>query len=67
MKIRPVGAKLFLAKGETDRQTDTSKPIVAFRSSSNTTKLDVPTSNKCYLFKALNSLLTNLKFQEITR
>jgi hypothetical protein len=31
MKIRPVGAELFQADGQTDRQTDITKLIVAFR------------------------------------
>jgi hypothetical protein len=30
MKIRPLGAKLFRADGRRDRQTDVTKPIVAF-------------------------------------
>ena len=32
MKIRPVGAQLFHADGQTDRQTDMAKLTVAFRS-----------------------------------
>jgi hypothetical protein len=31
MKIRSVGAELFHADGETDRQTEMTKLIVAFR------------------------------------
>jgi len=31
MKIRPVGAKLFHVNARTDRQTDMTKPMVAFR------------------------------------
>ena len=31
MKIRPLGAELFHADGQTDRQTDMTKLIVAFR------------------------------------
>jgi len=31
MKIRPVAAKLFREDGRTDRQTDTTNLIVAFR------------------------------------
>jgi hypothetical protein len=31
MKIRPVGAELFHADGRTDRQTDVTKLIAAFR------------------------------------
>jgi len=31
MKIRPVGAELFLAKGRTDGRMDMTKLIVAFR------------------------------------
>ena len=31
MKIRPVEFELFHADGRTDRQTDTTKIIVAFR------------------------------------
>jgi len=30
MKIRPVASKLFLAGGQTDRQTDRTKLIVVF-------------------------------------
>ena len=32
MKIRPVGAELFYAEGQTDRQTDMTRLIVGFRS-----------------------------------
>jgi len=60
-----VGAQLFHAEGQKDRQTGMSKPIVAFRSFTNTTKLDVPKPNVCCLLKAQSSLLTNLKFQGI--
>jgi hypothetical protein len=35
MKIRPVGAELFRADGQTDRQTDMTKRIVAFRNFAN--------------------------------
>jgi hypothetical protein len=36
MKIRPVGAELFRADGQTDRQTAMTKLIVAFRNLSST-------------------------------
>jgi len=35
MKIRPVGAELFCAHGRTDRRTDLTKLIVAFRNFAN--------------------------------
>jgi hypothetical protein len=38
MKIRSVGAKLFHADGQTDRQTDMTKLIVAFRNFANAPK-----------------------------
>ena len=38
IKIRPVGAELFHADGQTDGQTDTSKLIVAFRNVANAPK-----------------------------
>jgi hypothetical protein len=40
MKIRPVGAELFHVDGQTDRQTDVTKLIVAFRSIANAPKSD---------------------------
>ena len=39
MKNSPVGAELFHAEGQTDRQTDTTKIIVAFRNFANTTNI----------------------------
>ena len=39
MKIRSMGAELFHADGETDRQTEhQTKPIVAFRNFANAPK-----------------------------
>jgi hypothetical protein len=38
MKIRPVGGELFHADGRTDRQTDMTKLIVAFRNFVNAPK-----------------------------
>jgi len=38
--MRPVGAELFHADGETDGQTDMTKLIVAFRNSVNAPKKD---------------------------
>jgi hypothetical protein len=38
MKIRPLGAQLFHADGQTHRQTDTMKLIVAFRNFANAPK-----------------------------
>jgi hypothetical protein len=38
MKIRPVGAELFRADGETDGRTDMTKLIVAFRNFENAPK-----------------------------
>jgi len=38
MKIRPVGSELFHADGLTDRQTDMTKLIVAFRNFANASK-----------------------------
>jgi len=35
MKIRPVGVELFHAGGRTDRRTDMTKLIVAFRNLAN--------------------------------
>jgi len=35
MKIRPVGAELFHADGRTDRRSDMTKLIVAFRNFAN--------------------------------
>ena len=39
MKIRPVGAELLHANGQTDRQTDMTKQIVAFRNFANAPKI----------------------------
>ena len=41
MKIRPVGAELFNADGQTDRRTDNTELIVAFCNFSNATKKTV--------------------------
>jgi len=38
MKILPVGAELFHADGRTDRRTDMTKLIVAFRNFANAPK-----------------------------
>jgi hypothetical protein len=38
MKIRPVGAELFLANRRTDELIDMTKPIVAFRNFANAPK-----------------------------
>jgi hypothetical protein len=38
MKIRPVGAELFHAKGRTNGRTDTTKLVVAFRDCVNVPK-----------------------------
>jgi hypothetical protein len=38
MKIRPLGAELSHANGQKDRQTDTTKLIVAFRNFANAPK-----------------------------
>jgi len=38
MKFRPVGGEFFHADGRTDRQTDMTKLIVAFRSLVNAPK-----------------------------
>jgi hypothetical protein len=46
MKIRPVGAELLHEEGQTDGQTDMTKLIVAFRSSTNAPK------NVCYVMKS---------------
>jgi len=40
MEIRPVGASLFCADGRTDRQTDMTKVLVAFRNFANAHKKD---------------------------
>jgi len=39
MKIRPVGTELFHVDGRTDRQTDITKPTVAFRNFANAPKM----------------------------
>jgi hypothetical protein len=39
MKIRPVGAELFHADGQTDRQTDMTKLIAAFRNFADVPKI----------------------------
>ena len=39
MNIRPVGADLFHADGRTDRRTDMTKLIVAFRNFANASKI----------------------------
>jgi hypothetical protein len=38
MKIRPVGAELFQAEGQTDGQTVMTKPLVSFRNFTNAPK-----------------------------
>jgi hypothetical protein len=38
MKIRPVRAELFRADGQTERQTNVSKLVVAFRNFANAPK-----------------------------
>jgi hypothetical protein len=38
MKIRPVGAEVFHADGQKDRQTDTTELIVTFRNFANAPK-----------------------------
>jgi len=40
MKIRPVGVELFHAGGRTDRRTDMTKLIVAFRNLVNAPKTE---------------------------
>jgi len=50
MNIRPVGAELFHADGQTDRWTDMTKLIVAFRNFAN-----APNTEPCrltYLYSA---------------
>jgi len=39
MKMGPVGAELFCAKRQTDRQADMTKLIVAVRNFANATKM----------------------------
>jgi len=41
MKIRPVGTELFHADGQTDRQTDMTKLIVAFHNFANPPKMNI--------------------------
>ena len=41
MKIRPVGAELFHTDGQTDKQSDVTKLIVAFRNLTNPPKKSV--------------------------
>jgi len=41
MKIRPVGAELFYADGQTIRRTDMTKPIVAFSNLANVFKKQI--------------------------
>jgi len=41
MKICPVGAKLFHADGQTDRQTDMTKLIVLFHNFANLPKMNI--------------------------
>jgi hypothetical protein len=41
IKIRPVGAELFHADGQTDRQTDMTKLRVAFRHFANAPKTSI--------------------------
>jgi len=45
MKIRPVGAELFYADGQTDKQTGMTKLIVAFRNFANAPKSHFPVDN----------------------
>jgi hypothetical protein len=51
MKICPVGAELFHADGQTDGQTDMTKPIVAFRDITNVPKKKFETHGSCYWLK----------------
>ena len=44
-KIRPVGAELFYADGQTDKQTGMTKLIVAFRNFANAPKSHFPVDN----------------------
>jgi hypothetical protein len=52
MKVRPMGAALFLADGWTDRQTDMTKLIVAFRNFSEAPKIlrSAYTVFMCFVF-----------------
>jgi hypothetical protein len=46
MKIRPVGAELFHADGQTNRQTDKTKLIVSFRNFAKAPKKYSPNSQE---------------------
>ena len=45
LKIRPVGAELFYADGQADKQTGMMKLIVAFRNYANAPKIQFPVDN----------------------
>jgi len=55
MKIRPVGAELFHADRQTDRQTDLTKRIVVLRSFSNAPRID----NVLTVIKEIHCVLRN--------
>jgi len=48
MKIRPLRAELFHADRHTNGQTDMTKPIVAFRNSSNASKDKMTNTSQCH-------------------
>jgi hypothetical protein len=52
MKLCPVGAELFSADGQTDRQTDMAKLTVAFLNFANSPKND----NSCNTYSCLVTL-----------
>jgi hypothetical protein len=58
MRIHPVGAELFHADERTDRQTDTTKLIVAFRNFANVPKHSTVCpqfTHKCFVFMDLRT------------
>jgi len=57
MKISPLGAELFDARGRTDRQTDMKKLTVAIRNSANASKIlrSARTVYLCFLCSSQNT------------
>ena len=66
MKIRPLGAELFHADGQTARKTDITMLIVAFRNFAKTPKNSVSSSYVHYEVPSITGVQGNIR-THITR